>query len=233
VWFSIHGRNKLSVVLDLKRDATTALKLAARADVLVENFRPGYLERIGLGPAELQAKNPRLVIARVSGYGQDGPYRDRPSFGAIGEAMGGLRHLTGYSAGCDRFAAAALRRLAVRRPRRACTPRSACWRRFISAMSPAPGPGRIHRRQSRGQAAQPDGGDLPEYVMDRPPSASRRGILTRHPPNTIPARDGNFCALPAIPIPFSAASPARSDRPDLADDSGFVDNPPAAPTRRR
>ena len=95
VWFSIHGRNKLSVVLDLKRDHATALRLATRADVLVENFRPGALERLGLGPAALHAVNPRLVIARVSGYGQDGSYRDRPSFGSIGEAMGGLRHLTG------------------------------------------------------------------------------------------------------------------------------------------
>jgi crotonobetainyl-CoA:carnitine CoA-transferase CaiB-like acyl-CoA transferase len=99
VWFSIHGRNKLSVVLDLKRERDTALKLAARADVLVENLRAGQLERLGLGPEVLQAANPRLVIARISGYGQEGPYRDRPAFGAIGEAMGGLRHLTGYPPG--------------------------------------------------------------------------------------------------------------------------------------
>lgn len=96
VWFSIHGRNKLSVVLDLKSAEGRAkiLALAARADAVVENFRPGYIERIGLGPATLHEANPRLVIARVSGYGQDGPYRDKPAFGAIGEAMGGLRHLT-------------------------------------------------------------------------------------------------------------------------------------------
>ena len=96
VWFSIHGRNKLSVSLDLKSAEGRARvrQLTARADALVENFRPGYLERIGLGPATLQAANPRLVIARVSGYGQDGPYRDKPAFGSIGEAMGGLRHLT-------------------------------------------------------------------------------------------------------------------------------------------
>jgi formyl-CoA transferase len=99
VWFSIHGRNKLSVVLDLKREREIALKLAARADVLVENLRAGQLERLGLGPEVLHAANPRLVIARISGYGQDGPYRDRPAFGAIGEAMGGLRHLTGYPPG--------------------------------------------------------------------------------------------------------------------------------------
>ncbi|HEY6434543.1 MAG TPA: CoA transferase, partial [Acetobacteraceae bacterium] len=99
VWFSIHGRNKLSVTLDLKRQRDTFLKLAARADALVENLRAGQLERLGLGPDTLHQVNPGLVIARISGYGQDGPYRDKPSFGAIGEAMGGIRHLTGYPPG--------------------------------------------------------------------------------------------------------------------------------------
>jgi formyl-CoA transferase len=99
VWFSVHGRNKKSVVLDLKKDRATVLALAAKADVLVENLRAGQLERLRLGPDELHAANPRLVIARVSGYGQDGPYRDKPAFGAIGEAIGGLRHLTGHPSG--------------------------------------------------------------------------------------------------------------------------------------
>jgi crotonobetainyl-CoA:carnitine CoA-transferase CaiB-like acyl-CoA transferase len=96
VWFSIHGRNKLCVSLDLKSaEGQRKVKaLLARADALIENFRPGYLERIGLGPEVLHALNPKLVIARVSGYGQDGPYRDKPAFGSIGEAMGGIRHLT-------------------------------------------------------------------------------------------------------------------------------------------
>jgi formyl-CoA transferase len=96
VWFSVHGRNKLSVTLDLKSEEgkRRVKALCARADAVVENFRPGYLERIGLGPAVLHAVNPNLMIARISGYGQDGPYRDKPAFGAIGEAMGGLRHLT-------------------------------------------------------------------------------------------------------------------------------------------
>ncbi len=96
VWFSVHGRNKLSVTLDLKKpaDREKLLALLVRADALVENFRAGYLERIGLGPDVLHAANPRLVIGRISGYGQEGPYRDKPAFGAIGEAMGGLRHLT-------------------------------------------------------------------------------------------------------------------------------------------
>ncbi len=65
------------------------------ADVLVENFRPGAMEGWGLGPDELLAANPRLVMLRISGYGQTGPYRDRPGFGMVAEAFGGLRHLTG------------------------------------------------------------------------------------------------------------------------------------------
>jgi len=74
VWFSIHGRNKLSIELDSKKDRDILLKLAARADVLVENLRAGQLERLKIGPDILHSINPRLVIARISGYGQDGPY---------------------------------------------------------------------------------------------------------------------------------------------------------------
>ncbi|MCA3275149.1 MAG: CoA transferase [Roseomonas sp.] len=98
VWFSVHGRNKLSVTLDLKKpdDRAKLIALLRRADGLIENFRAGYLERVGLGPHVLHQENPRLVIGRISGYGQDGPYKDKPAFGAIGEAMGGLRHLTGH-----------------------------------------------------------------------------------------------------------------------------------------
>ena len=99
VWFSIHGRNKLSIELDLKKDRDTLLRLVRRADVLVENLRAGQLERLKIGPETLHGINPRLVIARISGYGQDGPYRDKPAFGAIGEAIGGLRHLTAHPGG--------------------------------------------------------------------------------------------------------------------------------------
>ena len=96
VWWQVQSRNKRSVALDLRQsDAQDiARKLIAEADVLVENFRPGTLEGWGMSPEELHAINPELVILRISGYGQTGPYRDLPGFGVIGEAMGGLRHLT-------------------------------------------------------------------------------------------------------------------------------------------
>jgi formyl-CoA transferase len=97
VWWQVQSRNKRSIALDLKDAQAQGIvrQLAAEADVLIENFRPGAMEGWGLGPDELLALNPRLVMLRISGYGQSGPYRDRPGFGVVAEAMGGLRHLTG------------------------------------------------------------------------------------------------------------------------------------------
>ncbi|MES2184353.1 MAG: CaiB/BaiF CoA-transferase family protein [Pseudomonadota bacterium] len=97
VWWQVQSRNKRSIALDLRspEGQDIARRLIAEADVLVENFRPGTLEGWGLGWEELHRLNPGLVMLRISGYGQTGPYRDLPGFGAIGEAMGGLRHLTG------------------------------------------------------------------------------------------------------------------------------------------
>src|SRR5579883_2998894 len=98
LWWHVQSRNKKSVTLDLKSPAGQDIlrKIVLDADILIENFRPGTLEKWGLGWAELSAKNPKLIMVRISGYGQTGPYRDLPGFGAIGEAMGGLRYLTGY-----------------------------------------------------------------------------------------------------------------------------------------
>lgn len=97
VWWQVQSRNKRSVALDLRQAEAQEIvrKLAADADVLIENFRPGAMEGWGLGPDELLALNPRLIMLRISGYGQTGPYRDRPGFGVVAEAMSGLRHLTG------------------------------------------------------------------------------------------------------------------------------------------
>ncbi|WP_290790326.1 CoA transferase, partial [Halomonas sp.] len=97
LWWHVQTRNKRSVSLDLRTAEGQDLvrQLAADADVLVENFRPGTLEQWGLSYEALSAANPGLIMVRVSGYGQTGPYRDKPGFGVIGEAMGGLRYLTG------------------------------------------------------------------------------------------------------------------------------------------
>ncbi len=97
VWWAAHARNKRSLTLDLRTPEGQEVirQLAKDADILIENFRPGAMEKWGLGFKDLHALNPKLIMLRVSGYGQSGPYRDRPGFGVIGEAMGGLRYLSG------------------------------------------------------------------------------------------------------------------------------------------
>jgi crotonobetainyl-CoA:carnitine CoA-transferase CaiB-like acyl-CoA transferase len=97
LWWYLQSRNKKSLSLNLKSPEGIAIvkRLAESADVLIENLRPGALEKLGLGWDVLHALNPKLTLVRISGYGQSGPYRDRPGFGAIGEAMGGIRYTTG------------------------------------------------------------------------------------------------------------------------------------------
>jgi formyl-CoA transferase len=224
VWFSVHGRNKMSVTLDLKSAEGKAriLKLAARADALVENYRPGYLERIGLGPEQLHAVNPGLIIARVSGYGQDGPYRDKPAFGAIGEAMGGLRHLTanpgqtefppprcGVSISDDlagMYAAMALV--------------SACWGRDRGNHQ-----GRVIDVDLVSSVFSLSEGMLPEYGLFgwvRQPAGA--AIPTAAPTNTYPCADGKWlCVAGNSDLIFKRLMGAIG-RPDLAADPRFADN---------
>ena len=98
LWWFVQARNKKSLTLNLKHpDGLNILKaLLADADILIENFRPGVLEKLGLGWDVLHALNPRLVMVRLSGFGQTGPMKDQPGFGAVGESMGGLRYITGF-----------------------------------------------------------------------------------------------------------------------------------------
>jgi crotonobetainyl-CoA:carnitine CoA-transferase CaiB-like acyl-CoA transferase len=232
VWFSIHGRNKLSVELDLKRQPDLALRLAARADVLVENFRPGQLERLNLGPEVLHAANPRLVIARISGYGQNGPYRDKPAFGAIGEAMGGIRHLTGYPPGASELPPprcgislgddlaglyAAIGILA------------AVYQRDGSS-SPA------HPREGTGKGRIIDvslvesivslmEGMLPEYAMDgrvRQPTGA--AIPTAAPTNTYPTADDRWLCIAGNSDLIFRRLMGAIGRPELADDPRYATN---------
>jgi formyl-CoA transferase len=194
VWFSIHGRNKLSVTLDLKRERDAVLKLIARADVLVENLRAGQLERLNLAPEALHTVNPRLVIARISGYGQDGPYRDKPAFGAIGEAMGGLRHLTAHPAGdsdlppprCGIASSDDLAGLYA-----AIGLLSACWDRDTGG-----GKGRVIDVNLVDSVFSLMEGMLPEYAMDgriRQPAGA--AIPTASPTNTYPCADGKWLCI--------------------------------------
>jgi len=97
VWWQAQSRNKQSVCIDLRQQEGQALvrRLAESADILIENFRPGTMEKWGMGWEELHALNPKLIMLRISGYGQDGPKRDEPGFAAVAEAMGGIRYITG------------------------------------------------------------------------------------------------------------------------------------------
>ena len=229
VWFSVHGRNKLSIELDLKRDRATALKLAARADVLVENFRAGGLEKLGLGPADLHAVNPRLVIARISGYGQDGPYRDKPAFGAIGEAMGGIRHLTGHPAGssdlppprCGISISDDLAGLYA-----AIGLLSAVWQR--DAATPdhaATGRGRVVDVNLVDSVFSLMEGMLPEYAMDgriRQPAGA--ALPTAAPTNTYPCADGRWLCVAGNSDLIFRRLMGVIGRPDLAEDPQYATN---------
>ena len=244
VWFSIHGRNKLSVVLDLKRERAIALQLAARADVLVENLRAGQLERLGLGPDVLQAANPGLVIARISGYGQDGPYRDKPAFGAIGEAMGGLRHLTAYPAGTtdlppprcgisisDDLAGlyAAIGLLAAVWQRDAGGPARTGTTPAGTPLAGTPpagtGRGRVIDVNLVDSVFSLMEGMLPEYALDqriRQPQGA--AIATAAPTNTYPCADGKWLAIAGNSDLIFTRMMAAIGRPDLAADPAYATN---------
>ena len=224
VWFSVHGRNKLSVELDLKKDRDKALALAARADVLVENLRAGQLEKLGLGPAELHRINPRLVIARISGYGQDGPYRDKPAFGAIGEAMGGIRHLTAHPSGSTElppprcgisisddlagmYAAIGLL--------------SALWQRDVTGS----GIGRVIDVNLVDSVFSLMEGMLPEYALDgrvRQPVGA--AIQTASPTNTYPCADGKWLCIAGNSDLIFARMMAAIGRPELAGEPRYKTN---------
>ncbi len=99
LWWYVQARNKKSLTVNLREPEGQDIvrRLASDADIVIENFRPGALEKWNIGWPQLSALNPRLIMVRLSGFGQDGPYRDRPGFGVIGESMGGMRYVTGYA----------------------------------------------------------------------------------------------------------------------------------------
>ena len=98
LWWYVHARNKKSITLDLREQEGQEMvrELAKEADVIIENFRPGTLEKWGIGYEDIKKINPSIIMTRISGYGQTGPYRDKVGFGSVAESMGGLRYLTGF-----------------------------------------------------------------------------------------------------------------------------------------
>ena len=228
-WWSMHARNKRSLTLNLKHPKARAivLDLARRADVLVENFRPGQLERMGLGDAALREANPGLVVAHISGFGLDGPYRDRAAFGVIGEAIGGLRYLCNHPAGATdlppvRIGISIGDSLAGLYA--AFGIMAALWRR--DAARTGDGKGRTLDVALTDSVLSMMEGMLPEYGVlgtVREPVGSR--IQTAAPTSAYPCRDGKWIIVAANSQPLWARLAMVMGRPELATDPRFVDNP--------
>ena len=238
-WWSMHGRNKRSVTLNLKHPQARGivLRLAAVSDALVENFRPGQLEKMGLGDAALREARPGLVVSHISGFGQDGPYRDRAAFGVIGEAIGGLRYLCNHPPGMTalppvRVGVSIGDSLAGLYA--AFGIMAALWRRDCAGGDRA---GRDGRAGGDGRGRTLDvaltdsvlsmmEGLLPDLSVlgtVRQPAGSR--IPTAAPTSAYPCADGLWIILAANSEPLFGKLCGLMGTPDLARDPRFAGNP--------
>ena len=227
LWWSQHGRNKRSMTLNLKhpKAAAIALRLVAGCDALVENFRPGQLEKLGLGEQALKAARPDLVVAHISGFGQDGPYRDRAAFGVIGEAIGGLRYLSDHPPGTSALPPVRVGISigdSVAGVFAAFGIMAALWKRDRLG-------GDRHGRSL--DVALTDSilslmeGMLPEYSalgVIREPTGSR--IPTAAPSNAYPTKDGKWILIAANSEPLFGRLARLMERPELIDDPRFKGN---------
>ncbi|AZE83941.1 L-carnitine dehydratase/bile acid-inducible protein F [Pseudomonas orientalis] len=221
VWWAAQSRNKQSVTLDLRQAQAREVvkRLVKDADILIENFRPGTLEKWGLGWDELFAINPGLVMLRVSGYGQTGPYRDLPGFGVIAEAMGGLRHLSGE-------------------PGRTPVRVGVSIGDSLSALHGVIGVllALRHREQNRGVGQQVDvalyeavfnmmESLIPEYsvfgTVREPAGSSLPGIA---PTNAYRCKDGKYALIAGNGDSIYRRLMEKIDRPDLAEDPELAQN---------
>ena len=223
-WWSVHARNKRCISLDLKKPEARAvvLDLVRHCDALVENFRPGQLARMGLGEAELRGARPDLVIARISGYGQDGPGRDRAAFGVIGEAVGGLRHLTNHPPGTSDLP-----------PVRVGVSIGDSVAGIYGALGVVAA---LLRRSRTGKGGDVDvalsesvfsllEGALPEYgTLGTVRQPTGGGIATAAPTNAYRSRDGVWMLIAANSDPLFRRLAATMGQPALADDPDYAGN---------
>ncbi|MDJ0386779.1 CoA transferase [Roseomonas sp. E05] len=227
-WWSVHARNKRCIALDLKRPEAReiVLGLVKHCDAVVENFRPGQLERLGLGAAAMKAARPDLVIARISGYGQDGPYRDRAAFGVIGEAIGGLRYLTDHAPGTSDLPPVRVGVSlgdSVAGIYAALGVVAALWRRDRRSAPPGPG-GEVDVALTEAVFSLLEGA-LPDYSTlgtIRQPSGG--GIATAAPTNAYRARDGVWVLIAANSDPLFRRLATLMGAPELVEDPRFADN---------
>lgn len=228
LWWSVHGRNKRCVTVDLKQPqaAELILKLVAQCDVLIENFRPGQLAKLGLGADALRAACPDLIVAHVSGYGQTGPYRDRAAFGVIGEAIGGLRHLSNHPPEMANFPPVrvgvsvgdSLAGLYA-----AFGVMAALWRR--DAKRRGDGAGRTLDVALTESVLSLMEGMLPEYgALRKVKQPMGGGIATAAPTNAYPTADGAWILVAANSEPLFARLMTIMGRADLVGASRFASN---------
>ena len=220
LWWYAQARNKKSVAVNLKdpEGQEVVRRLVREADILVENFRPGALEKWGLGYEALSRDNPRLIMVRLSGFGQTGPNKDRPGFGAIGESMGGMRYITGY-------------------PDRAPVRVGISIGDSLAAMFGVIGAlMAMHHRTTSGRGQVVDvalyeavfammESMLPEYGMGgfvrERSGAALPGIV---PSNTYPCGDGKYVVIGANADSIFKRMMRAIGRPDLADDQALASN---------
>lgn len=228
LWWSIHGRNKRSIALDLKNPQARdiVLRLVAGSDVLIENFRPGQLDKLGLGEATLRTAQPDLIISRISGYGQSGPYRDRAAFGVIGEAIGGLRYLTNHPQGTQNLPPVRVGVSigdSIAGLYAAFGIMAALWQRDRSAGDGCARTLDVALTESVFSMME---GMLPEYgKLGKIKQPTGGGIATAAPSNAYPAADGGFVLIAANSEPLFRRLTDLIGRSELAGDPRFIDNP--------
>ncbi|WP_420562897.1 CaiB/BaiF CoA transferase family protein [Thalassobaculum sp.] len=232
VWWSVHGRNKRSITADLKKPEGIALvkRLIDRVDAVVENFKPGQLASWGLGPQDMSAVNPDVILVQVSGYGQTGPGHNRAAFGVIGEAVGGLRHLTGYPKEVSD--------LPPVRTGISIGDSVAGLYGAIGLLAALFEKGRFEKGGERGRPGRRIDvaltesilslleGCLPEYGATgkiRQPTGST--IPTTAPSNAYPTADGRWFLIAANSNALFRRLCGAMGRPELADDPRYIDNP--------
>ena len=226
LWWSVHARNKKCITLDVKTAEGRALarRLIAESDAVLENFRPGQIERWGLGPAEIAQTNPRCILVRISGFGQSGPYRERAAFGVIGEAIGGIRYLTAFPEGVsdlppartgvslsDSLAGlyavigllAALYQRDIHGSARGCIVDAALYEAVFSLME-----GCLTEYGAMGIVRQPSGSTLP----------------TNAPSNAYRCADGSWLCIAGNSDRIFSRLAALIGRPELAGDLRFATN---------
>ncbi|WP_174292453.1 CaiB/BaiF CoA transferase family protein [Sphingomonas bacterium] len=227
LWWSMHGRNKRSVTLDLKRPEAKriVLQLVRECDAVIENFRPGQLVKLGLGPETLRAERPDLIVAHISGYGQTGPYRDRAAFGVIGEAIGGLRHLTDHAPGTSDLP-----------PVRVGVSVGDSLAGLYAALGVLAALWQRDRAGGDGRARTLDvaltesvlslmEGMLPEYgALGRVKQPTGGGIATAAPTNAYPTADGAFILIAANSEPLFARLMTLVGRSELVETMDYTGN---------